>query len=265
MKHKILFLCAISFILVIVLCQPGIKQKDFQRLVPGSEFIFRGTIQKTKTSTIDFENSANCAVVSVDEILDAPEELKAFLGEDITVRFADVNTAKDGMQKIFFTKRFFIGESIGVVENGSLAAAPFKDTKKLIADISQAKTVFKDTEIKQTIAAAELVLQGKVLDVRKGEKRERGSEHDPDWYEADLLITKVLKGSYAQEKITILFPNSNDVMWFRAPKFSKDTEGVWLLKKFVYQGKPLDKLTAVEKASFYPKAEEAKILRLIKQ
>ena len=60
----------------------------------------------------------------------------------------------------------------------------------------------------------------------------RLSEHDPQWWEAVIDVDDVVAGNVEQEgQVTVMYPNSDDVMWRHTPKFQAGQEGVWILHK----------------------------------
>ena len=56
-----------------------------------------------------------------------------------------------------------------------------------------------------------------------------GSEHDPDWWLATLDVHHVERGDVGVGEIGVLYANSLDVRWRRAPKPRAAQEGVWIL------------------------------------
>jgi hypothetical protein len=56
------------------------------------------------------------------------------------------------------------------------------------------------------------------------------TEHDPDWREAVIEVDTVQKGPEKQQ-LVVRFPASDDVRWFRAPKFQPGQEGVFILQR----------------------------------
>jgi hypothetical protein len=56
------------------------------------------------------------------------------------------------------------------------------------------------------------------------------SEHDPQWSEAVVQVNSVVSGNVAAGgPITILFPASIDIAWYKAPKYAPGQAGVFLL------------------------------------
>jgi hypothetical protein len=72
------------------------------------------------------------------------------------------------------------------------------------------------------------VVVGRVVKVEKAVAA-TGSEHDPDWWRATIDVYHVERGTVALGEIGVLYANSLDVRWRRAPKPRAAQEGVWIL------------------------------------
>jgi hypothetical protein len=57
------------------------------------------------------------------------------------------------------------------------------------------------------------------------------SEHDPKWREAVVHVDSVHKGEHPGDHVTVLFPASMDVGWYKAPKFEPGHRGYFVLHK----------------------------------
>jgi hypothetical protein len=55
------------------------------------------------------------------------------------------------------------------------------------------------------------------------------SEHDPEWREAVVRVERVHKGAHGGGRVVVRFAASQDVRWFRAPKFQAGQQGVFAL------------------------------------
>jgi len=60
------------------------------------------------------------------------------------------------------------------------------------------------------------------------------TEHDPQWREAEIEVDEVEKGP-RKRRVVVRFPGSDDVRWYRAPKFQPGQEGVFILQKATEQ------------------------------
>ena len=233
--------------------------------VPASDLIFRGTIIQTGTSTIDMVDTANLAVVRVDEIFYAAQTLRWLGAQAITVKLIDPSTAKRGEQRTFFTRGWYFGSSVGVAEIGRAEAAVGEGAKKMSANIERAQMEHSDKQLKERLATADTVVAGRVVAIRKSDVPSKGvTEHDPEWREAEIQVERVLKGQVQANSVRLLFANSKDVVWYRAPKFSVGTEGVWLLRQFEFVGAKLKLPAVVDKDDFVLKAELGRVERLLR-
>jgi hypothetical protein len=103
-------------------------------------------------------------------------------------------------------------------------------------------TLSKQRETRKAFNDADLVISGKVVEVRlpksaPAKKKSatttpattQVSEHNPKWREAVIEVADVHKGSAAKKQVVIRFPASTDVAWSRAPKFQAGQEGYFML------------------------------------
>lgn len=199
-------------------------------LAREATFIFVGTVRHLGASTLaDVPSSKSTAVVRVDEVVQAqgaPADLK---GTEITVQLAEPGSLKDGEQVTFFTKGWLMGDSLAVVELGHTAEhSDAEHLRGVVADVHQQMA---DEALQNEIASADVIVVGTVTSVKPANIRHIGSEHDPDWYEADINSEAVEKGSLPGHAVTVLFPHSDDLMWQGAPKFTKGQQGIWLLHR----------------------------------
>jgi hypothetical protein len=104
-------------------------------------------------------------------------------------------------------------------------------------------------EVEERVASADTVVVGRVAAVRLPAselppRATRGaaaalaspprgpiSEHDPQWREAVIRVERVAKGRSAGKEVVVRFPASDDVRWFRAPKFAPGDQGVFILHR----------------------------------
>jgi hypothetical protein len=186
---------------------------------------------------------AGTVVVRVDEVIQAPEALSHYAGQDITVLLPAKKRLKKGQQLVFYTNGLLFGDSVAVqamdhheVEKmpAALALASGGDPVKNLA--------VKDVQAR--VSSADVIVSGRVTSVRVPSDmvaaRAAGaadptaagpiSEHDPDWRIGEIQVDQVHKGSH-KGRIEVRFPNSPDVMWHDAPKFHSGQEGFFILHK----------------------------------
>src|SRR5205085_6722041 len=85
-------------------------------------------------------------------------------------------------------------------------------------------------EVEERANDADVILSGRVTGVKEV-AGEQGpvSEHTPVWRDAEVQVERVHKGREPGRTVTVRFPESSDVRWHDAPKFTPGQEGVFLL------------------------------------
>lgn len=232
---------------------PTTSQSDFAR---RAKFIFRGRVQKLGASNVTAARAnAKTIVVSIEEIITGPSVLSQFVGRDITVQFDVRQKLKAGQHAIFYTNGWLFGESMAVQ---ALAAEPVEERATVSSSASSDPVQnLKLQNLQARLASADVVVEGKVSSVRlppdeaakvsgkaaalAGRRAARGaepvhkrgpvSEHDPKWREAVIEVAKTEKGPSRSNEVVVRFPSSNDVRWYKAPKFVPGQEGVFILHK----------------------------------
>lgn len=205
--------------------QPPTGVDELTRTAP---FVFRGTVEKAGASNVTgIKASPRTVVVRVDEVLKAPAELGDFTGREITVQLQEPNTDQPGRMGVFFTRGWVYGETLGVVEVGRAAGDP----GVLRGQVLAANRKAQDQLLTERVQGAALVVAGKVVETRPAETGPQPiTEHDPQWWEAVIEVDSVLKGPKQEgNRVTVLYPTSDDVMWYEATKIQKGWDGVWLL------------------------------------
>jgi len=203
---------------------------------PDAIFVFKGTIKKLKASNVrQAPAGERTAVVTVDDAIEAPANLAAYTGQDITVELSGQRKVKTGEKLIFHATPWLYAENLAVrslQEDADSAAASRTPNGE-------------SREIRKRFATADVVISGKVVAVRlpqtsagsttKAAAREqlttRVSEHDPKWREAIIQVDQVHKGKLPKRQIVVRFASSNDVAWRRAPKFQAGQQGYFMLHK----------------------------------
>lgn len=232
-----------------------------KELAAKSQMVLRATVKVMNSTTVSADDTSNLAVVRLDELVSGPPVMKAFVGKDITVRLVSKDV-KEGEERVFFANSWMFGDSVGVAEVGSFRptanAAPGAQT--LSQTVGDARAAAADQQLRSRLDRADLVVVGKVVAVRTT-PRTRVTEHDPQWSEADIEVGQVLKGN-AQGRVTIAYPASNDVMWYKTPKPKEGQDGVFLLNGGV-QGVAAGRLAVAEPQAILPVSEATRIRTLL--
>lgn len=221
-----------------------------EELARESRFIFRGTVERLNEATMPaVPVNEHTAVVRVDEIIRAPDLLSDLTNQEITVQLREAAPMQVRQQALFFTNPWLYGTGIAVQEVGRQEVArrgteaERSRVREQVASIAQGRP---DEALQARLASAVIVVMGRVYNTRPATFA--GSppvtEHDPAWWEALIAVEEVLKGAVppvaadavqkgapSQPTIVVLFANSQDVVWFQAPKLRPGQEGIWLLHR----------------------------------
>jgi hypothetical protein len=235
------------------------------------------------------------AIVRVDEIVQAPAALSELAGQEITVQLGGRKKAKAGDQAVFYTNGWVFGESVAVqsIDQQPPEKTPIAMTRAAVGDPVKNLAI---TTAQARFDSADVVVSGRVVSVKLPPQRtgfgmraavgetslsEPISEHDPQIQEAEIEIDAVHKGSPAGNTARLRFPNSQDVKWYKAPKFRAGNEGVFMLHKDEAQRAPQgaragvivaagvspevaeDAYTALHPADFQPSHEEDGVIEMI--
>jgi hypothetical protein len=224
-----------------------------EELLKQARFVFKGTVQKLKAANVagvDKKDKGRTIIVRVDEVVQAPESLGDYTGQDVTVILGEGQQLKAGQKAVFYTNATIFEDNIGVeavgvreIEGPALAlGAAFRDPAINLAS----------QQMKERLETADVVVTGEVTSIRLPEDepppaRTRGarsltedaaapprrpiSEHEPHWREAVVAVANVEKGAHNKKEVVIRFPESNDVRWYKAPKFRPGQQGVFILHK----------------------------------
>jgi hypothetical protein len=215
---------------------------------PKPTFVFKGTVKKlNRTKMKHVSAGGRTAVVRVDEVVEANPALARLAGQDITVQLSGRAKVPVGDRLMFHTIPLMFGESVSVqaVEQEPLAA-----TDAAIAAGSGDPPARKALhDLQDRFAEADVVVSGRVKAVtlppdevgrrggvatsaaQSGTAGRPASEHDPKWRDAVVEVDAVHKGRHAPRTITVRFPESTDVRWYEAPKFSPGQQGFFMLQK----------------------------------
>jgi hypothetical protein len=198
-------------------------------------FVFVGTVVRTGASTLpSIEPDARTAVVRVDRVLRAPQQMEAIAGREITVRLR--TSADVGATAVFEAEGWRYGESLAVIETRR-RRAPAELPSATAAEHEIESAAAADRELKVRADEASTVVLGRVVAIRASPEtasatQEFQTEHDPQWAVATVEVDSAIKGR-APGTVEVLFATSRDVMWEHAPKLAVGQQAVMLLQKGV--------------------------------
>jgi len=230
-----------------------------------SELVFKAKVTKVGDSTMsEVPADETTIVVVVEEVYQAPEVLQFLAGKSITVVTRDSGSLRAGQDILFLAKGWLYGESIAVVEIGRESReVDYADLRKHVNAEAEAA---RDEALHKRIVQADIVVAGNVVSSRPVQALDLGnaSEHTPMWAEATIQVTSVEKGSLPPIGLHVVYPESIDVKWYRAPKFRVGQEGVWILRRRHIEELGRDALTALNVLDFHSTDALERIRKLIR-
>jgi len=235
-------------------------------LIRQSTFIFNGTVFKPNATTMAaVPASESTAIVRVDEVIDVPQGSPSLQSQLITVSLRETDWAKPGRSAVFFTKGWLLGNSLAVIEIGHQAGTETA-AAQVRSQVGAVRARLWDEQLQQEIATSEAVVAGRVVGVRPAKLPHIVSEHDADWYEAEISVSSMEKGQLAGKSVALLFPHSEDVAWKNAPKLREGDEGVWLFHRNQVEYPNVEgQYTALKPMDFQSQQELPRILRLLRE
>lgn len=192
---------------------------------PEASFVFEGTVRAVGAATLAMvEPTDSTAIVTVDRALRIADDMLGIVGRDITVRLK--KPAAVGDTAVFAANGWLYGEGVAVVEvsRSPLTAAAAAVTPEMDR---QARW---SGRLQDRAASADLVVVGRVTALEPAGLGGDDKEHGADWWAATVEVDEVIKGRRPRQ-LRVLFSNSQDVLWYRAPVLSAGQKAVLLLHR----------------------------------
>jgi hypothetical protein len=204
------------------------SKADLLRQVEEAGFVFRGRVVAKDAPGAPLAAGEGKAVrVEVEQIVRSSEALRGLVGKQVIVLSGDRSALEEGAAFFFFTRVVALGDHVVVRESGHMKSLP-----QAVEEVAEAAKRAEERPLRERLADAELIITGIVVSSHRAEEASvLRSEHDPEWWIADVRVRSTLKGKKAQAKIEVLFANSTDIAWYRAPKLHEDAQGVLLLRR----------------------------------
>jgi len=241
---------------------------NLRELVRLAPFVFRGVVTKLEATTVHLVPvSKRTVLMRVDEVYRGREMLEPLVGKEITVQLVEEGALTE-RPTIIFATGWLIGEGVALREVNSFEANNQDDLDRRIEEAMGANS---EENLRSRLNKAEAIIAGRVTRSSPvaGPASEKDSFHAPEWWQAEIEIDSVLKGSGLNKTISILFPNSNDIAWSGSPKFHPGQEGIWLLgldrtKQLAAWAHPIEGYTALHPADFQGMSQMGRIERLLR-
>jgi hypothetical protein len=232
-------------------------------LVRGSHIIFVGQVVQLRAANLRvLPPTENTVLVRVSEVLDVPPSVASLKGELVTVQVARPGDVGQGDTEVFFTNGFLFGEHLAVKEVGHIPAPV--STTALRQEISAVRVQIEEEKLKSRVDGATLIIVGRAMEVKPLAKGVMRSEHEPDWAEVLVQVESVLKGSWREKTIAVVFPQSTDERWLLSPKFKPGQTGIWLLSHQGSTGLSESSWFALSPLDFQPLEQRELIHKLMR-
>jgi hypothetical protein len=203
-----------------------VSTNELVELVERAGFVFKGRPVAGERRDVESETPARAVTFTVDEVLRSADALRGLAGSEVIVVTEDAAAIADAAELVMFTVCTSVGDRVVTEEIGHRDAS-----RRSIDEVREATREVSERPLRERAKTAELVVVGTVTGARRVE--EPGlprSEHDPDWWLARVAVDEVIKGPN-RKNVDVLFANSNDIAWYRAPKLHEGTRGILLLHR----------------------------------
>ncbi len=257
-------------------------QEATVKLIAQSDIVFSGTVSEVGAASFEqVPVDAGTLVVEVDRVYLAPAALALETGDRITVALKEPGSLARGARATFFATGWILGDGIAVREVGHRVAASTGgsgEASALPLTMEQAEEMVADARLSQRLASADMVVVGRVVEVRAGSQEaflqheaKRITEHDPEWREAVIAVESGLKNASAGETVVVRFPASIDIRWYAVPKLQEGQEGTFILQRDAVSGATMamqagaqvPAYTALKSQDVLPAAEAPKVRALM--
>src|SRR5688572_19143055 len=100
---------------------PASSSEQIRTLAGQTDVVLRATVRVLRSATWSIQDVDRLAVARLEEVISGPKLYNTFLGRDITIHLRDPSKIREGEGRIFFVTPWFIGDTVGVIEVGSIA------------------------------------------------------------------------------------------------------------------------------------------------
>jgi hypothetical protein len=199
---------------------------ELLHLLQEAGFVFKARVVRQGSPDVRLANTeeGKSLTVEIGEIFRSTQVLSSLRGKQAVVLSKETAGAEEGAPLVLFTNCLVLGNQIVLEEVGQIKAS-----REVERDLQQAVKTMEEQPLERRVAGADAVITGKVLSTHRVEEPSiYRSEHDPDWWIARVQVLSALKGKVNGE-IDVLYPNSTDIAWYKAPKLHEGVSGILLL------------------------------------
>jgi len=208
-------------------------------LAARSAIVVEGKVQKVHASDERLlAPSDNTVVISIRRMYSGSEIAGDLTGRSATVILSRPGSLKVGDEALFFGNPRFMGKTLTIADEGEIAGSNAAAAQPSLQAGIQAR---KDKPVADRLVTASLVFRGSVESIRPlepernsatAEAKTRGevrrSEHDPEWQVASVKVVSPIQKTTAGQVVTVLFPASRDIVWYRVPKLKTGQDAIFI-------------------------------------
>jgi hypothetical protein len=254
---KLTFLGSLIILGLVIFVLPGLADVG-EPLPKGADTQFIGTVTAIGEATFSaVPRSSDVIIVRVDRVIQEPQTIDLQEQEKITLKVKKVSDFKLGMQGVFYATSWMVGDGVALVEVGHqfvphVGLSKGNDLEGVTNKVKQKIEAQKQSDLKNRIDSAKLVLVGRILSVQPtqgnegratlqgghatAKHREYTSEHDPQWKDAIVQVESMIKGNPNTSQVIVRFPGSPDVAWRYSPKLKEGQEATLILQQATESG-----------------------------
>ncbi len=241
---------------------PDDAPTNMQRMAAQSNFVFQGTANRLNATTEpQMAASPSTAVVRVDRLIQGQDMVSDIVGKEITVQLLKPRSVTVGRPVMFFSNIAVMGKSLAVKEVAHYDVTRSSTMASQVADYQKAKP---ERDLQRRVVSADLIVTGTVDTIQPRAAEREGpepSEHDPHWTAATVTVQSTEKGAQ-QQRVTVWFPGSDDIRWFRSPKLKPGQSGVFILQRARERGLTTG-YTALDPLDVQPLPQRDRVRQLI--
>jgi hypothetical protein len=210
---------------------------DLERIAADAPYIFIGTVEHAAASSVaGTPADEHTGIVRVEQVVRAPDAVGLVPGATVTVRSED-SPPRAGERALYLADSWVYGDGIALNERGKRPIEPARAGAEGAQPVDEQLEALAQAPLRARARKADLIVSGRVVDLSplQGAGPETGaqvtSEHDPQWWHAEIAVDEVLKGKHQGGTVRVAFPSSTDVAWYGWPRPTAGQTGVFLLHK----------------------------------
>jgi len=271
-------LCAAAILALTAAAPEVAAQQSPFALAARASIVVKGTVTRSDASDEPLvPASSRTAVIRISTMLAGGEFAGNLNGQSATVVLAGAGSPPAGAEMWFFGNPRYAGKSLTIADIGEVPVAE----KVADADLARGVLARRDAPLRARLATASAVFRGvveKIVPVASTTPTSSDvNEHDPEFRLAWVRVRSAMSGPKAGALTPVLFPASDDVMWFNHLKLKVGADVVVIGHAPQDQERPLLRtsgalaviektgaLLAMDVSDLLPGAQQEHVLTLLR-